>query len=1228
MDPAVSFNLNVTLGAYQIGILLSYVLFGVTTTQMYIYYTRFPNDPLKLKSLVAFVWACEFAHALCIGHNLYVWTISSYGHPERVLGRAPDSFGVSIFLSGVIAVCVPAFFSFRIYTLSKQLYIPVLTWTMVFLRLLGTTVLFVATFQMKSLLASIAQWEWLTTATLSVGMANDLTIAASLVLILHKQRHNGLKRTAVLVDKLILWTLETGMLTSPLDGYFRCSSTHIFKLVLSESELQGDAPRNGRAFFVDFAATFDDAGGAFEALSQCKDLNGEPWWDRAPPKLSRPSRKVYEREGAPYILGGRSAPPRAFSCTDHCARQRRRPIACLMWSQRPAKARVSVRRRLPLYPPPSASTGLNNNGVWRPKSLSQTFQDGASSVNNALASLRAEVHELKRETHAQFESNQLAISAVSKSVSTLHSTVDSLHTRLSNHASAFLIQSAEQATRAQLVQVQMIMAQHQNTMRFGDADHYDEAKAEYNRLYEEQKTLMKNLSRSAGQAIAMLGGTLGSSIAPPVTPPGIEIRSRSSSPSPESTHKKRKSSNRPDDDSLMTEKPATSVRVSLPLNFPVLIATRDTSSVKSMKCADTTQASSRVSPGRGFHGVLSFAGVDVSPRCDERVLPSRKKSVYSLDTQYESPPLLLLILILLSVANFALAAGPRANSGFSSYALNMNGLGGPGKISHVNSVISQRNPHSFVITETKTNEKLSSKLPREYNIFEEDAIPLSHAKGHKWGVAVGIRKDVQISQRVQITKASLKGRVLAIDVILPTDSGRGFVHRVIGVYAPWDPGINNVDPNARDFWGDLTIFCNETLTSWSISGDLNATVTSSERAADKSDARVQFLRFLKEAKAHDLWSDIPDRNRQTCWTSKARGSGGGGNIIDRIVSSKSQLIDSEIGVADRYTDFVPSTDHRAVVGKLIYAPPSSSYGNYMVFPEAAQVFNQPRIKYPFKSEKHLFEVFKNAVDERIKAEAVHLSPVTDDFSFTKRYDALSKIILPCAEEIFGRTSRYKKSHLVTSPKIQAMVASMRSVGGAIRHVKSGFKTAIAFKSLNALKHYEAEYCQTSISASANFCEYLVSVRRQLHKDLYAEKMAEIFSRAKLQDRNRMIAALRGGSTKKLVAAGYFVPLPTSISACDDPDKLLSDPEEVMEETRQYFSKLYGRLPPVTVPKPWMETPSVVAVRDRTLSFGRGPHLSSNSVRFYGEETRNLLPGQTAGRNLHNYMVMNSRFPGT
>ncbi|KAJ7788663.1 hypothetical protein B0H14DRAFT_3503961 [Mycena olivaceomarginata] len=49
-------NLNPNTGAYEIGVLLSYVLFGVTTTQAYLYYTRFPEDSRKLKALVVFVW--------------------------------------------------------------------------------------------------------------------------------------------------------------------------------------------------------------------------------------------------------------------------------------------------------------------------------------------------------------------------------------------------------------------------------------------------------------------------------------------------------------------------------------------------------------------------------------------------------------------------------------------------------------------------------------------------------------------------------------------------------------------------------------------------------------------------------------------------------------------------------------------------------------------------------------------------------------------------------------------------------------------------------------------------------------------------------------------------------------------------------------------------------------------------------------------------------------------
>jgi hypothetical protein len=73
MDSTVSFDVNTTIGAHiydassprtlthrlpcfagvlQIGVLISYALFGVTTTQTYIYYSRFPDDSLKLKALV------------------------------------------------------------------------------------------------------------------------------------------------------------------------------------------------------------------------------------------------------------------------------------------------------------------------------------------------------------------------------------------------------------------------------------------------------------------------------------------------------------------------------------------------------------------------------------------------------------------------------------------------------------------------------------------------------------------------------------------------------------------------------------------------------------------------------------------------------------------------------------------------------------------------------------------------------------------------------------------------------------------------------------------------------------------------------------------------------------------------------------------------------------------------------------------------------------------------
>jgi hypothetical protein len=87
-----------------------------------------------------------------------------------------------------------------------------------------------------------------------------------------------------------------------------------------------------------------------------------------------------------------------------------------------------------------------------------------------------------------------------------------------------------------------------------------------------------------------------------------------------------------------------------------------------------------------------------------------------------------------------------------------------------------RQPHVVVISETKTYDKVGKNLPVEdYNFYEETGIKMDNHHLYKWGMVVGIRKDIQVARRIKITN-SLKGRVVAVDVVLGTSKGKGFLH--------------------------------------------------------------------------------------------------------------------------------------------------------------------------------------------------------------------------------------------------------------------------------------------------------------------------------------------------------------------------------------------------------------------------------------------------------------------
>ena len=83
---------------------------------------------------------------------------------------------------------------------------------------------------------------------------------------------------------------------------------------------------------------------------------------------------------------------------------------------------------------------------------------------------------------------------------------------------------------------------------------------------------------------------------------------------------------------------------------------------------------------------------------------------------------------------------------FLAYALNANSLVNPGKLDHINKAILAHQPHAFVISETKTNQHHGNKLPtNKYNIFKEVGVRSTGFHTYKWGVVVGVWKDIQIS---------------------------------------------------------------------------------------------------------------------------------------------------------------------------------------------------------------------------------------------------------------------------------------------------------------------------------------------------------------------------------------------------------------------------------------------------------------------------------------------------
>jgi len=93
-------------------------------------------------------------------------------------------------------------------------------------------------------------------------------------------------------------------------------------------------------------------------------------------------------------------------------------------------------------------------------------------------------------------------------------------------------------------------------------------------------------------------------------------------------------------------------------------------------------------------------------------------------------------------------------------------------------------------------------------------------------------------------------------------------------------------------------------------------------------------------------------------------------------------------------------------------------------------------------------------------------------------------------------------------------------------------------------------------------------------------MEVVMAHAKEADRKRISGALLGGLTRKMMVADEYIGLPTAVNVLDGSGDVVTEPEKVKEVTQNYFQGLYHHNDPPDLPKPWMQSPSVIEVKDR------------------------------------------------
>ncbi|EJF59788.1 hypothetical protein BD309DRAFT_1016901 [Dichomitus squalens] len=213
-EPSVPKDTLLLVGPVFLGAVTSWLIFGISIVQLYIYHISFPNDRKGIQFLVYWVFILDIFLTVIAGAMGWHVLCAGWGRQTNLIqpGWTFSAIGAG---DGIIATTVQLFYAWRIWVLKKWRVIPGLI-IVISLAQLGSTLSIAAGIANLQDISGLLPYFPRTTIWLGGGALADIFIAISMVYVLTtaKKNSHALKSSDRAINRLIRLSVETGIITA------------------------------------------------------------------------------------------------------------------------------------------------------------------------------------------------------------------------------------------------------------------------------------------------------------------------------------------------------------------------------------------------------------------------------------------------------------------------------------------------------------------------------------------------------------------------------------------------------------------------------------------------------------------------------------------------------------------------------------------------------------------------------------------------------------------------------------------------------------------------------------------------------------------------------------------------------------------------------------------------------------------------------------------------------